>query len=230
MEKVKKVLKPGVVVSKEDAQKRIVGLLGPGEQIELVNIDSVKLWKENPRKNEHAVEPLAALLKEHDQVTPIVVWKENNVVYKGNTTLKAMKLNGDKFIKVIFRDFKSAEAAVAYGISDNKSGEWSEWDEDILRRMMQNSKVSEASGFTKKEVKKLFFVPDKDDINKVSAAVSGLKDRIILILTDASQKDVVQEMVVKWLDSIKAKGVEIFREKIKESLVKYIALSRKSVV
>jgi hypothetical protein len=116
-------------------------------KIDTVLIGTINLWKDNPRKNNAAVPKLAEILKVHGQVTPIVVWRENMVAYKGNTTLKAMKLLGERAVKVLFVDFPSEQAAIAYGIADNKTSEWSQWDDELLNRFMQMETVSALSGF-----------------------------------------------------------------------------------
>lgn len=123
--------------------------------VETVPIDSLKLWKDNPRKNDDAVPKLAELLKVHGQQTPIVVWRKNNVVYKGNTTLKALKLLKAKTVNVIFADFKSEQAAIAYGIADNKSSEFAAWDNAILVSFLNNATILSASGFDTTEYKEI---------------------------------------------------------------------------
>jgi hypothetical protein len=126
-------------------------------QIEVVPIDSVRLWGDNPRKNDKAVKRLQKILKVHGQVTPIVVWRKDGTIRKGNTTWKSMKANGDKTIAVLFKDFKSEADATAYAIADNKSSEFAEWDDNILAKLMESAELTsehdlESLGFTEKEM------------------------------------------------------------------------------
>jgi len=128
-----------------------------------VPINNVVLWKDNPRKNDAAVPKLADIIKTRGQVTPVVVWTKNMVAYKGNTTIKALKLLGYKMVKVLYADFPSETAAIAYGIADNKSSEWSEWDDEILKRFQQAESVDlTTAGFTLKNVQML---TGYDDLN-----------------------------------------------------------------
>ena len=60
------------------------------DRIEMVDIDSVKLWEGNPRKNDKAVTAVMKSIKEYGQKTPIVVWDQNDIIYKGNTTWNAI--------------------------------------------------------------------------------------------------------------------------------------------
>lgn len=142
--------------------RRTIDAKRPKEEIQIksVAINTIKEWKDNPRKNDEAAVKLAELLKEHGQKSPLVVWSKNKVIYKGNTTYKAAKLLGWKTIAVILTDFPSEIAAIAYGIADNKSSEFSEWDDTILTDLLKADTdgycVKERIGFTEKDLKGLF--------------------------------------------------------------------------
>lgn len=105
--------------------------------IQRVAIDSVQLWADNPRQNDKAVPKVADSLKEHGQRKPIVVWRQNMTVYAGNTTYKAAKHLGWTHINVAFADFPSEQAAIAYGIADNKTSEYSDWDDTVLSALIR---------------------------------------------------------------------------------------------
>jgi ParB-like chromosome segregation protein Spo0J len=137
------VLHRKVTVAKEKEMRLDVEQV---RRVALVDIDSVTPWKDNPRKNDAAVPKLVKLLQVHGQMTPIVVWIKDNQIYKGNTTWKAMKKLGKKKILVMFVEFSSRSAAIAYAIADNKASEWSEWDDDVLRQLMEKGKIEELAG------------------------------------------------------------------------------------
>jgi site-specific DNA-methyltransferase (adenine-specific) len=103
-----------------------------------VALCDIKLWKDNPRRNDAAVPRLMELLREHGQRTPIVLWRKNMTIYKGNTTFKAAVKLKWKTIKCILADFPSEQAAIAYGISDNKSSEFAGWDDKVLARLLKS--------------------------------------------------------------------------------------------
>jgi len=134
-----------------------------------VAIDKIKLWKDNPRKNDAAVPKLTEIIKTRGQITPIVVWRKNGVCYKGNTTIKALRSLNIKTVSVLYADFPSESAAIAYGIADNKSSEWAEWDEDILSKFLKMEDVVE-TGFTAKETESFF------DVSGTVQLTSGLDD------------------------------------------------------
>ena len=178
-----------------------------GEKI--LPISSVAPWKNNPRKNEHAVEPLAKIIKIHGQVSPIVVWEKDMTIYKGNTTWKAMKSLGLKEIRCLLVSFPSETAAAAYAIADNKSGEWSQWDDEILTKLMQTIDDFETTGITQDENSFLFMQADFDKIKNINAKNSGIKDKIIIMVLDAAKKEEVKEMLILWLKSKNILGVEV---------------------
>ena len=135
---------------------------------ELVPISSVHLWKDNPRKNDRKVSKLADLILKNGLRSPVVCWTKNRVIYKGNTTYKALKLLGVKNIPVSWQDFTSEEAAIAYGISDNRSNEFSQWDDDVLINIMSSEGMKEhkqQTGFKESEFSKLLLKQSKSDGN-----------------------------------------------------------------
>jgi len=140
-------------------EKRIVNQNNYSEEDGIVvteSIDKIKLWRDNPRKNDQGVKKLAELLKIYGQITPIVVWNKNMTVYKGNTTLKALLFNGEKTVKVLYKSFSSEQAAISYGIADNKSSEWGDWDNELLKIIFEKNKEFidiKRTGFTEKEQK-----------------------------------------------------------------------------
>jgi len=148
-------------------------LLASKFEVKWVPIGSLKLWDGNPRQNDDAAKDLAEVIRVHGIKSPLVVWDKNNVIYKGNTTFKALKILGFKEVPVVFHSFASEVAAQAYGIADNKASELAGWDNQLLVKMM-NTKEFKASGlfastgFSSKEIELLDFWPP--DANRVSKA------------------------------------------------------------
>lgn len=155
---------------KKTAREKIIVSFDAKLKDLLVPIDSIKLWEGNPRYNDSAVPRLAKLFQINGVRSPVVAWSKNKVVYKGNTTLKALQALGSKFIPVLFQDFSSEAAAEAYGISDNKSSEFSEWDEDILLELMQSEEIknSPATGFKESELSRMIQKQEESIIRDVS--------------------------------------------------------------
>jgi hypothetical protein len=199
------------LVKREVPKKTMVAGIPVKVDSEIVEvpISSINLWKSNPRKNDAAVPKLAEIISLRGQITPILVWRKNMVAYKGNTTIKAMKSLGKTSVKVLFADFPSEAAAVAYGIADNKASEWAEWDDAVLQKFFIIPEIVKASGFSEVERRALFFEPEPQNIEKINAANIGLKDKIVVIVLDVAKKDLFKDMLTQWVKSIGFDGVEI---------------------
>ena len=160
-----------------------------------VPISAVQLWAENPRKNDTAVPKLAEIFKARGQVTPIVVWRKNNVCYKGNTTIKTLMYLGETTIKVLYADFPSEAAAIAYGIADNKSGEFSEWDDSMLGALLnahETIDATTATGFTQKELntfKLAMDMPDKLTAPGLAGELPMLGDFLVVQFDNTESLD-----------------------------------------
>ena len=87
------------------------------EIIEL-NIDDLKVYENNPRNNDEAVEYVKKSIK-----VPLVVDK-NNVIVTGHTRLKACKELGYKKIPCIIADDLNEEQINAFRLVDNKTNEF----------------------------------------------------------------------------------------------------------
>jgi len=93
---------------------------------------ALKLWDENPRRNDAAAKKLVPLIQEHGFGQPVTVREEDGIVYKGNTRVKAALLMGLDAVPTMVRSYPKKQDAIDDAIADNKAAENSEWDEDKL--------------------------------------------------------------------------------------------------
>ena len=100
-------------------------------EIHLLNIDDIKPYENNPRKNDKAIEPVAKSIKEYGFRVPIVIDK-NNVIVAGHTRYKACKQLGIDKVPCVIADDLSEDQIKAYRIADNKTAEYAEWDFELL--------------------------------------------------------------------------------------------------
>lgn len=100
-------------------------------KVELRDITKVKPYKNNPRKNDGAVDAVATSIKEFGFRQPIVVDKSGTVIV-GHTRLKAAEKLGMKKVPVHVADMTPAQAR-AYRLADNKTNELAEWDDALLK-------------------------------------------------------------------------------------------------
>jgi len=134
-----------------------------------MSIDSIHLDKRNPRKNDEAVGRLADLIKEHGFRKPIVI-DQYGEIRAGNTAYKAACLLGMKYIPTAQSHFENSSVSTAYTISDNKSSEWSEWDKDILSRLLVSENLIdslEKTGMTNKEMDDLDIFGTREKVKTI---------------------------------------------------------------
>ena len=100
-------------------------------KVQNVSIQDVKPYPNNPRDNDGGVDAVANSIKEFGWQQPIVVDKDN-VIIVGHTRYKAAKKLGMKQIPVVVADKLTDEQVKAYRLADNKTGELTNWDDDLL--------------------------------------------------------------------------------------------------
>lgn len=91
-------------------------------EVKEIDINELKPYKKNPRKNDESVDFVMNSIKEFGFKVPIVVDK-NNVIVAGHTRYKASKKLGLKKVPCIVADDLSEEQINAYRLADNKVGE-----------------------------------------------------------------------------------------------------------
>lgn len=95
------------------------------------NINELHPYENNPRKNDSAVEAVAASIKEFGFKVPVII-ENNGTIVAGHTRYKAAKKLKLKEIPCIVADDLSDEQIKAFRLADNKVGELAEWDFDLL--------------------------------------------------------------------------------------------------
>lgn len=88
-------------------------------------------YANNPRKNDGAVDAVVESIKQCGYISPIVI-DENNEILAGHTRYKAMKKLKIKTAKCVVMEGLTEEQKRKYRILDNKTGEFAEWDIDLL--------------------------------------------------------------------------------------------------
>ena len=94
-------------------------------------IDEIRPYEKNPRKNNEAVKYVAESIKQFGFKVPIVI-DRNNVIVAGHTRWKAAKKLGLSEVPCIIADDLTDEQIKAFRLADNKVAEKAEWDFDLL--------------------------------------------------------------------------------------------------
>lgn len=95
--------------------------------IEIVGIDDIHPYFNNPRNNEDAVEKVARSIEEFGWQQPIVV-DIDGVIAVGHTRYEAAKRLGLTRVPVHVAKDLTPEQIQAYRLADNKTAEFSSWD------------------------------------------------------------------------------------------------------
>lgn len=95
------------------------------------NINDLTPYENNPRKNDKSVDYVANSISQFGFKVPIVI-DSNGVIVAGHTRYKAaVKLKMDT-VPCIVADDLTEEQIKAFRLADNKVGESSQWDMDLL--------------------------------------------------------------------------------------------------
>ena len=94
-------------------------------------IDKLIEYACNPRKNDHAVDRVAAAIREFGFRVPVVA-KSDGTVVDGHLRLKAAKKLGLTEVPVVLADDMTDLQIKAFRLSVNKMAELAEWDDELL--------------------------------------------------------------------------------------------------
>ena len=165
-------------------------------KIELVSIDKIKPYENNPRNNEKAVDGVANSIKEFGFKVPIVV-DEEYVIVTGHTRYLASKKLNLKEVPVIVLKGLTKEQIQKYRIADNKVGELADWDLQALGDEIAELKDVDFGDYGFNEIELMILTEDiepeefdKEEIEKYSERADKdiLKVRKCIIKYDNEQE------------------------------------------
>lgn len=96
-------------------------------RLEILKIADIVPYRNNPRKNDGAVNAVAESIRQCSYVAPIIV-DEGNVIIAGHTRYKALKALGEESAECLVCDGLTEEQKRKYRFLDNKTGEKATWD------------------------------------------------------------------------------------------------------
>jgi len=135
--------------------------------IEMFDIDKIRPYDRNPRKNAQAVDAVAASIKEFGFRQPLVV-DSDMILIVGHTRWLAAKKLGLTQVPVHIATDMSPQQVQAYRIADNKTNELAEWDKELLPLELADIKADgfdlSSIGFSDAELSKLLDNVKLDDI------------------------------------------------------------------
>ncbi|HTU18558.1 MAG TPA: DNA modification methylase [Gemmataceae bacterium] len=141
--------------------------------VEMRKVADIKPYPHNPRHNDHAVEAVAASIREFGFRQPLVL-DEDSVIVVGSTRYKAALQLGLDEVPVHIASGLTPAQLRAYRITDNKTAEIADWDYDLLvqeiAQLQQADFDLDVTGFSAEDLQALFpsevasGLTDADDI------------------------------------------------------------------
>lgn len=189
-------------------------------KIQELKLTDLKLYENNPRKNDKAVEYVANSIKEFGFKNPIIIDK-NNVIVCGHTRYLAAKKLNLKTVPCISANELTDKQIKAFRIADNKTQERSTWDNDLLKDELFDLKELgvdlEELGFLDFELDGIFgnnienFISDLEendfsDNNALNEFFSMTfvfpkdKEEQIKNYINKNGKDAITNKIIKWIE------------------------------
>ena len=120
------------------------------------SVEDIREYGNNPRRNDKAIDSVLASIRKFGYINPIIV-NQDNVILAGHTRLKALKKHGQKEVEVLQLQHMTEEQEMAFRIADNRTAEFSEWDNDLLTAEMKEITAEdwEEFGFKPEQLRKM---------------------------------------------------------------------------
>lgn len=168
-------------------------------QVQELPIKQVKPYPNNPRRiSAKAIEAVALSISKYGWKQPIVVDKDH-VVIVGHTRLKAAESLSLEKVPVVVAEDLDAEKVAEYRLVDNKAGEISQWEDDLLDMELTKIDLGELAFLFEDDDLSEF---DFDDLEPEEKESQGLADTILqynIVFDDMDQ----QEIFHHWLRALK---------------------------
>ena len=114
-------------------------------------LTEIKPYEKNPRQNDDAVQYVAESIKEFGFKVPIIIDK-NNIIVAGHTRYKASQELGLEEVPCIIADDLTDEQVKAFRVADNKTSDYSLWDNKLLLEELDSISEDLFTGFDLGEI------------------------------------------------------------------------------
>ena len=154
-------------------------------------IDEIRPYDNNPRFNDDAVDYVAESLKAYGWRQPIVVDK-NGVIVVGHTRYRAAQKLGMTVVPVEVADDLTEDEANAYRLADNKTSDYSSWDNKKLLEELDKIPDDLFTGFDLSETFDKFL--DESDNDMVEMNEAGTTYEVTFRSEDMRKIEMIKEM------------------------------------
>ena len=129
-------------------------------KVETWPIEKLIPYVRNPRKNDDQVDRMVSAIKEFGFRIPVVAKSDGSVV-DGHLRLKAAQKLGMTEVPVALADELTDAQVKAFRLLANKSANWAQWDDDLLKLELQDlhdmAYDLELTGFSADELEKTMY-------------------------------------------------------------------------
>lgn len=168
-------------------------------------LKELKMYDNNPRSNDNAVESVANSIKEFGFKVPMVIDK-NNVIVCGHTRYKACLELGIEKVPCIIADDLSDDQIKAFRLAENKTNELATWDYEKLNNEINELKELfdvEQFGFnfdefytdeTQNVLEDNYIIPEIEEPKSKIGQVYVLGNHV-LMCGDSTKKEDVEKLI-----------------------------------
>ena len=160
--------------------------------IKMVKIDDIVPYENNPRHNADAIEPVKESIRQFGFKVPMILDKEN-VIVAGHTRYEAAKALGMTEVPVIYADDLSEEQVRAFRIADNKTADFSMWDNKKLLEELEGLEDF-FTGFNMDEIMDGAGELDESDNSPLLDNEEGVMYEVTFRSMDSTKIDRIKEM------------------------------------
>ena len=162
---------------------------------EYVDIDSLVEWEHNPRINTEAVSKVARSIERFGFASPVIAREEDSMVIAGHTRIAAARSLGLQTVPVRYMKLSRTEAELL-AIADNKLGEISDWNEDMLKDILSALPENDLNdiGFSTKELNDIIN-DNNEPLEDFSETDLDFKYQLIIEdLTEETQAELLEKL------------------------------------
>lgn len=173
-----------------DRKNRAGGSRCAPVKIKEIAVKDIRLYDNNPRKNEAAVDVVARSIESFGFKVPVVL-DAQNVIVCGHTRIKAAQKLGIESVPCVIADDLTDAQIKAFRIADNRTHEFAEWDFELLEKELVDIDAM-FTGFDADEMEQ-FAIKDYSDLDALREDLSGQEDKTVVIVVPAKHESAVRE-------------------------------------
>lgn len=162
-----------------------------------VDIDELRPWKHNPRKNQKAVAEVARSIQRFGFGAPILARRADHEIIAGHTRYLAAQKLKLRRVPVRYLDLDPDEAHLL-ALADNKIGELADWDDEKLAAIVSEMKAQDVdvvtgTGFDDEAIAKIVSSLDDEGEPADSELGGTLTYRLIVDCRDEQDQGMLLE-------------------------------------